>query len=1116
MKPVQSNLLRRSVLTLIVMISALAARGQNNWISTGSGAWGTAGNWSAGVPTSASIATFNTSASLQRAITLSAASSANSLVFSATGGANAYTFDTAGTVNTNTLTLTAGITNSAAATQTFYNAFTLAGNQTWNAGSGALVFNGRINLGAGASSYGLTVNGANAVTMSGIIANGGTPAGTLTYAGSGTLTLKGANTYTGATNINSGTVNLQSAGALGTASNTSATTVASGATLQLQANITTTNLGTLFLNGTGTSGNGALQNVSGNNRWNSDITVASNSTIVSSTAGNTLYIGNAAYGTNLFRMGSNTVTIDGPGDVWFDSNVGVSGDTGSFVKNGTGKVTFYGSNTFYTGATIVNNGTLDLIVGPFNAGIYGVNGTLTIGDNVGAAGSAIVNIASNTYAGQIAPTSAVTINADGALNVALANSVGSLTLSGGQVNLANVALTLNGNVTTTTNAAHQTALISGGSLALGTTRTFDVARDSLLASDLTITSAITSGAVTKQGAGVLTLSGTNTYTGATTVNAGTLALGASNVLADTSALTIASGATFDLGLGHSDTVGALSGAGSIDLKNGTLTVGTASSTTFSGVISDSGNTGSFTKQGAGTLTLSGANTFTGATTVNAGTLLFGASNVLSSSTALTIASGATVDLGWGNSATVGSLAGAGTLDIKGGPFTVGNAANTTFSGVIKDSGGFGSVVKNGTGTLTLSGANTYSGTTTINAGALNLQNNTALGASTFGNTVASGAALQLQNNISVTEGSFAIAGAGIGSTGAIRNISGTNTLNSAINLSASSTLGSDAGTLNITGDFNLGSGQTLTTTGAGNLNLSGALNGSSGVTHAGPGTLTFSGTTANSYSGTTVVNDGTLQLNKTAGTNAIGGGTVTIGDGAGAANSASLTLLASNQIADYAGVVTINSDGQLNLNNQSEKINTVAGTGTIATGTTGYLGLGVNSGSSTFGGSLTGTGVIEKLGSGTLTFNSSFNFSGELRITSGTVALAGINATIGTIHITGNTVLDFGNSSASILNATNLIIDAGVTLTITNWIAATDFFYVQNFNGATLDTYGSAPMNQIVFTGHSPNDTGWLSYDHQITPAPEPATYGAIFIGLCLGVLGLRRRKSGVARCSAP
>ncbi len=535
-----------------------------------------------------------------------------------------------------------------------------------------------------------------------------------------------------------------------------------------------------------------------------------------------------------------------------------------------------------------------------------------------------------------------------------------------------------------------------------------------------------------------------------------------------------------------------------------LSVASGSTLTFNSQIA---GTSGFTKTGTGTLTLgSTANAYTGTTTVNAGTLLLGASNVIPDASALVIGSGATVDLGWGHSETVASLAGAGTLDIKGGPFTVGDSTSTTFSGVLMDSGGYGSLVKQGTGTLTLSGANTFSGLTTINAGALNLQNSSALGGSTYGNIVASGAALQLQNNISVTEGSFTVSGSGIGSTGAIRNISGNNTLNAALNLNASSTLGSDAGTLTVTGDVNLGSSQTLTATGAGNLNLAGALNGSSGVTVAGTGTLTYSGTSSNSYTGSTLINSGTLQLNKTAGTNAIAGGTVTIGDGVGAANSANLTLLASNQIADYAGLITINSDGRLNINNQQESINTVAGTGTIDLGTSGYLGVGVNSGSSIFGGTIAGTGVLEKLGSGTLTFTSSFNFSGELRLTGGTVILAGISATVGTLHITGNTVLDFGNSTASMLNATNLIVDSGVTLTIINWVSTTDYFYAQNWNGATLGGSGTAPMNQITFSGYSNNSTQWQSFDHQISPVPEPATYGAILLGLALAWVFWQRR----------
>jgi len=85
-------------LVLAASLAAVEAGAQtvDNWTSTSSSLWGTAGNWSMGIPTGSSIATFNTSASLETSVNLVPASSANSLVFASTGGANAYTFDTAG------------------------------------------------------------------------------------------------------------------------------------------------------------------------------------------------------------------------------------------------------------------------------------------------------------------------------------------------------------------------------------------------------------------------------------------------------------------------------------------------------------------------------------------------------------------------------------------------------------------------------------------------------------------------------------------------------------------------------------------------------------------------------------------------------------------------------------------------------------------------------------------------------------------------------------------------------------------------------------------------------------------------------------------------------------
>jgi|GEM_PF-1585714 len=439
-----------------------------------------------------------------------------------------------------------------------------------------------------------------------------------------------------------------------------------------------------------------------------------------------------------------------------------------------------------------------------------------------------------------------------------------------------------------------------------------------------------------------------------------------------------------------------------------------------------------------------------------------------------------------------------TFDISGsGSLTI--ASNIT--------GGWGTNVKNGNGTLVLSGNNTFGGVMNINQGVVVAASDTALGSSTHGNTIASGAALHLQNNISLQESNFQVAGSGISNTGAIRNLSGNNTLNASLSLTGATTIGSDTGTLTLTSQLSLA--YNLTTTGSGNLVISGDINNSGGVTKNGSGTLTFSGSSANSFTGTLAINDGTVVLNKTAGTNAIGGAPVNIGDGSGAAGSARLRLDASNQIADHAGLITINADGVLQMNNFTDAINLLGGTGLVDLSTSGYLTVGVNSGSSTFGGSIAGTGTFEKVGSGTLTFTENIDFDGTLKLGGGKLVLDAMTLSAGTLLVTANTIIDFGGSS--ILDIGNLVISAGVTLTIQNWADAVDYFYAQNWSGASYNTSGSSPMNQIVFTGYSGNSTHWRDYDSQITPmpmpVPEPSTYGALLLAASGGWLAWRRRR---------
>ena len=381
-----------------------------------------------------------------------------------------------------------------------------------------------------------------------------------------------------------------------------------------------------------------------------------------------------------------------------------------------------------------------------------------------------------------------------------------------------------------------------------------------------------SGSITKAGAGTLILSGTNTYSDGTTISAGTLSIGSdTNIGSGTN--TIGNKGTLLLsGNGTYTNDWTLSGAGSA--------IATDNNNTLSGVLSGNGG---LTKTGAGTLTLTGNNTYAGGTAINDGTL----KGNIASGTDLSIADSAIYD-GDNKARSVGGLNGAGKILNTNG-LTV---QSGDFAGIIDNSNT--SLLKNGAGTLTLTGNNAYTGSTTISEGTLK------------GN-IASGTDLSIVDNATYDGDNKARSVGGLNGGGNILNTDGltvqSGTFGGVIDNSNTSLIKTGAGTLTLTGNNaytggttinagtlkgNIASGTDLSIAASaiydgdnkarsvGGLNGGGKIlntdgltvqsgdfagsidNSNTSLTKTGAGTLTLSGT--NTYTGMTTVRSGTLAL----------------------------------------------------------------------------------------------------------------------------------------------------------------------------------------------------------------------------------------------------------------
>lgn len=1060
--------------------------------------------------------------------------------------ANTYgggTTISAGTVSTNNnsglgtgaLTL-AGGTLSSTANNTLANATTLTGNATVSditlsgsfTQSGAnrtltlnnATLSGAVALSNNSTNRTLTVNtdtGASS-TISGVISNGGgSAAGSLTKTGAGTLTLSGSNTYTGTTTIAAGTLALGASNRLADAStmNIAGGTLDLGGYSERVGNLAYSNNGTLDFGTPGTDNVFLASNITSASgvltvaNWESGSDTFATSTALGSTTLASIYF--VGYGAGATQLAAQGVTGYGSGwrpiepttTGWYTWDSGAGNNRWDRGVNwnpnlGTNSAPASGAKVaFGTGAqTTVDlrgNRTVEAIrfdegAASFNiTAINSTSNTLTFNgpstlafiqqksaNNQTISPGGGVILTDNTVVDMIG-TGNLTISSalSGSGNLIKENTGGSLVLSGNSSSYAGNIFVNAGTLQADSsnalgNTTGTTTVLAGATLAFaGSTGT-----------TLTTSEAITLAGAGDEGLGAIRAKGTN----ATASLGGALTLSGASTLsaAASSTLTLTNTSTGITGT-HALT---LDGAGTINVAR--ISTGTAGVTI--------NNTGTTTFNGGTT-----ANTYTGATTVNAGTLVLGktagtnaiagnlvigdgsgtdtvrlgASNQIANSAVVTLNSSGVFDLN-GQAETIGELDGAAGASVLlgSGSLTIGGAGDSVYAGTLSGST-TSSLNKTGTGKVSVSGSSAgFSGAVNISAGIVNVSGG-GTGALGTGTVSISGTGnLELQGG-STLANAMTLNSLGTGALdGALQNIAGNNAVTGNLTLTGDSRIQSDNGNLTVSGNVALGN-KNLNVGGTGNTTLTGVVAGTGGLTKDGSGNLVLANAAGtNTYSGTTTISDGAIVLG------------------------------ASNQIKD-TNVLSLGTMGTFDLNGFDEAIGSVSGAGSIDFGSAGTSALSLTSGVSLFSGQFLGDGELILGPGATLTLGADItNLDLKITLAGGTLKLNGYTGSFGDLSITGNSIIDFGSGLNSTLNVDGVsFASSGLQLSVKNWTDLQDFFYSNNTPGAK----GSPPTNQIVFDGYTGNDTRWVDFDHQITPVPEPSTYGAMLLAALLGVFAWRR-----------
>ena len=612
-------------------------------------------------------------------------------------GSNSYTGDT--TVSAGAIEFTAGAISSGVVTLG-------GGGVTYAAGNTEDLSARTVNLAFG----GGTVNtGGNDVTFANSIGNFGI--GGLTKSGSGTLTLQGANTYTGQTTVSGGVLSVSSDTNLGDAG-TAAGIVLDGGTLRTTAGFATSRVVTA-------AAAGGIDVPGEADTLQLDGVVTGAGRITKSGSGTVVLVGANTAFTGGVTLAGGTVTLGG-------------GRPNGFQGIGTGPI------TFQNGAVLNLNG--------YNQGDNGTTwGTLTGPISVAAGQSGVINMPQR---GTIAST--LTGSGTLGLNVQFIRGELSGNWSGftGQLNVGTVPGQTTGDfrLNTTTGfgtaavnlgpgvtmypvinyatspttftigelSGDATAVVTGqGGVNSGRIALYSVGgrnTDATFAGtirDGVVSSAIQPAAVTKVGTGVWTLTGTSTYTGATTVSGGTLQFAGTGAIVGSSDYVIAAGGNATLKVDATGRIG-----------SGTITIQ---------------STGSIPNDSTNKLELTGDSVLSNPIVVAQRHVTSGGAitpAILNTAGTSTLSGEITIVTG-GSFAPVESAA--GLLTLSGSISTTAatnrnlvlqGAGNGVVSGVIADNSsdvaGTVSVIKNGAGTWALSGVNTMSGSIAINAGTLAL------------------------------------------------------------------------------------------------------------------------------------------------------------------------------------------------------------------------------------------------------------------------------------------------------------------------------------------------------------------------------------------------------------